>query len=123
MLKLHQLFHDQIARRDLMMRTTLLKYLEIFIASVNYIIINFALSNMAIVFRSNLLYILFFSSELWVFTVHWANLQKLTKRKWISAVLIAGSFGIHIAMVYFVGVISGTVVPFYTGPYVQAVSP
>ena len=43
------------------MKATVSKYLEILIESVNYIIINYALSNMALLFRSNPLFILFFA--------------------------------------------------------------
>ena len=39
------------------MKATVSKYLEILIESVNYIIINYALSNMALLFRSNPLFI------------------------------------------------------------------
>ena len=42
------------------MKTKASKYLEIVIESINYIIISYALSNMAMLFQSNPLFILFF---------------------------------------------------------------
>ena len=48
------------------MKTKASKYLEIVIESINYIIISYALSNMAMLFQSNPLFILFFASEIWV---------------------------------------------------------
>ena len=51
------------------------KCLEILIESVNYIIINYALSNMAMLFRSNPLFILFFASEIWTFGNYWKKVR------------------------------------------------
>lgn len=50
------------------MRAIVLKWLDIFIESVNDILIHYALSNMAMLLRRNALYILFFASELWLIT-------------------------------------------------------
>ena len=94
------------------MRAIVLKWLDIFIESVNYILIHYALSNMAMLLKRNALYILFFASELWLMTKYWKRLCKLTENKLISTVLLIGCFAIHIGMLYFVGRIVGTVVPF-----------
>ena len=70
------------------MKATVSKYLEILIESVNYIIINYALSNMALLFRSNPLFILFFASEIWMFGNYWKKMDRLTANKAISSFLL-----------------------------------
>lgn len=42
------------------MKGKLSKYLDIIIESINYLVITYALSNMAMMFQRNLFYILFF---------------------------------------------------------------
>ena len=78
------------------MKATVSKYLEILIESVNYIIINYALSNMALLFRSNPLFILFFASEIWMFGNYWKKMDRLTANKAISSFLLIVCFFIHI---------------------------
>ena len=92
----------------------LIKIFEVAVESVNYVIINYALSNMAILFNSSLLYILFFASEIWVTSNYWSKVWKLTKSKWLTVVLVTVCFATHIAMIYFIGRISGTISPFRT---------
>ena len=65
------------------------KWLELVIESINYIIINYALSN-----------------------TYWRKAVELTKSKLLSAVLLVACFAIHIAMVYFLGRFVGDIVPF-----------
>ena len=55
----------QSARRD-DMKEKIGMWLDLGIGSLNYILINYALSNMAMLFRSHWLFILFFASEIWV---------------------------------------------------------
>ena len=88
------------------------KYLDILIESINYIIINYALSNMAMLFQSNPLFILFFASELWIMGNYWRKVYDVTKNKILTAVLLIICFVIHISIVYFVGRVVGNVVPF-----------
>lgn len=88
------------------------KCLEILIESVNYIIINYALSNMAMLFRSNPLFILFFASEIWTFGNYWKKVSKITGNKAVSIILLIVCFFIHIGIIYWVGPVSGNVVPF-----------
>lgn len=88
------------------------KWLEIVIESINYIIINYALSNMAMILKSNPLFILFFASEVWIMSTYWRKVVDLTKNKLLSAVLLIACFAIHIAMVYFLGRFVGDIVPF-----------
>ncbi|MFR6290770.1 MAG: hypothetical protein ACLUKQ_04890 [Peptococcaceae bacterium] len=94
------------------MKATIQNSLEIFIASVNYIIINYALSNMAMLLQSNPLSILFFASEIWITVMYWKNVYRITQNKIISAVLFICCFAAHIGMLYFVGRIVGTILPF-----------
>lgn len=88
------------------------KVLDIIVGSINYVIISYALTNMAFLFRANLLYILFFASEIWVAGNYWRKVKELTESKLITAILLFLCFVIHIAMIYFIGYVSGTVVPY-----------
>ena len=94
------------------MKTKVYKYLDIIIESINYIIINYALSNMAMLFQSNPLFILFFASEIWIMGNYWNKVYNITKNKILVAVLLIICFAIHIGIVYFVGCVVGNVVPF-----------
>ena len=94
------------------MRTKASKYLEIVIESINYIIINYALSNMAMLFQSNPLFILFFASEIWLMGNYWRKVSDIVKNKIFAGILIIICFVTHIALVYFIGRVVGTVVPF-----------
>ena len=94
------------------MKTKASKYLEIVIESINYIIISYALSNMAMLFQSNPLFILFFVSEIWVMGNYWRKVCDMVKNKILAVVLLIICFAIHIGIVYFIGRVVGTVVPF-----------
>ena len=94
------------------MKTKASKYLEIVIESINYIIISYALSNMAMLFQSNPLFILFFESEIWVIGNYWRKVCDMVKNKILAVVLLIICFAIHIGIVYFIGRVVGTVVPF-----------
>ena len=93
------------------MKRDMRKGFEIFVESVNYIIINYALSNMALLFQHNLLYILFFASEIWVMGNYWRRVYEMTKSKAFSAILLIVCFVLHIGMTYFVGHIVGKIEP------------
>ena len=94
------------------MKTKASKYLEIVIESINYIIISYALSNMAMLFQSNPLFILFFASEICVIGNYWRKVCDMVKNKILAVVLLIICFAIHIGIVYFIGRVVGTVVPF-----------
>ena len=94
------------------MKKIFIKCIEIFTESINYIIISYALSNMAMFFKTNLLYILFFASEIWVTGNYLKNIFSITKIKLVSVVFLIICFIIHISMIYFTGYISGTIIPF-----------
>ncbi len=87
-----------------------IRLLEIVVVSINYIIITYALSNMALFFNSSVLFILFFASEMWAFSSFWSYIYKQTRNKVLSVILVGACFLIHITMVYFMGYISGTLV-------------
>ena len=59
------------------------KILDVAIHSINLLLINYALSNMMALFRSSVLYILFFTSEMWVFaqSVSYTHLTLPTNRE------------------------------------------
>ena len=94
------------------MKSKAVKWLDIVIESINYIIVNYALSNMAMLFQSSLLFILFFASEVWVTTNYWSKANELSKNKVVSTVLLFSCYVIHIALIYFVGRIVGDITPF-----------
>ena len=88
------------------------KVLDIIVESINYVIISYALTNMAFLFRASPLYILFFASEIWVSGNYWRKVKELTESKVITAILLLLCFIVHVAMVYFIGRVSGTIIPF-----------
>ncbi len=94
------------------MKGKLNKWLDILIDTINYLVITYALSNMAMMFQRNLFYILFFTSELWVTAIFWKKLDCLTGNKVLSIILLAVCFGIQIAILYFIGRVVGEIVPF-----------
>ena len=94
------------------MKTTLKSWTEIVIESINYIIINYALSCMTFLFRTDWLFIPFFASEIWLLSKYFVPLNKLTKNKiisgavWVCSLIIAGF------LMYYIGYVDGTLVPF-----------
>ena len=94
------------------MKTKVSNYLALIAWSVNYVIISYALSNMAMLLRRSPLFILFFASEVWIMGDYWQRACELTKRKVLSAVLLLACFAVHIGMVYGIGRVVGDVVPF-----------
>ena len=90
------------------------KVFDIVAETINYIIICYALANMAYLFRASLLYILFFASDVWITGNYWRKVKELTDSKVIAAILLLLSFIVLAAMVYFIGRVSGTVIPYYS---------
>lgn len=97
------------------MKSKASKIVDVLIYSINYILINYALSNMAMLLKSNPLFILFFASEVWVMGNYWRKMHDLTGSKILSAILLFGCFVIHIGIAYFVGRVVGNIVPFRQG--------
>ena len=80
--------------------------------SINLILINYALSNMMAFFRSSLLYILFFTSEMWVFVQYRKNIEELSDSKALANLLLIICVAIEIGLLYFFGIVSGELIPF-----------
>ena len=94
------------------MKTGIKRWTEIVIESINYIIINYALSCMTFLFRTEWLFIPFFASEIWLLSKYFVNLNKLTENKIISGAVWICSLIIVGLLMYFVGYVDGTLVPF-----------
>ncbi len=94
------------------MKPKTVKWLEILAESINYIIINYALSNMAMLFQSSPLFILFFASEIWVMNNYLRKVCELSKHKIVSTIFMIVCFAIHIGLIYFVGCVAGNIIPF-----------
>lgn len=88
------------------------KTAEIIIESINFIIITYALSSMAMSFRTSPAYILFFASNVWIIGVYGTKLKKATGSNLMTAVIFCLSFIIFCIIVYFVGYIDGIPVRF-----------
>lgn len=54
------------------------KYFDLFVESINFILINYALSNIAMLFKANMLFILFFASEIWLIGNYWKKANELS---------------------------------------------
>ena len=85
---------------------------DILIASINYVVISYALSNMAMLFRFNILFVLCFASEVWVAGNYWNRISSVIQNRWISSALLALCFIAHIVVLYFGGHVVGAVIPF-----------
>lgn len=95
------------------MKSKAVIYSELIIMSINYIMIQYALSNMAMLLKSNPLFILFFASEVWTMGIYWQKSYELTQRKMLSAGLLILCFAIQVGLLYFVGRTVGEMVPFW----------
>lgn len=94
------------------MKRKITKILDVAIHSINLILINYALSNMMALFRSSLLYILFFASEMWVFVQYRKSIETLSNSKTLANLLLVICAAIEIALLYFFGIVSGKPIPF-----------
>ena len=70
------------------MKDRLSQGLELAVQSVNYVLITYALSNLAMLMRRNWLYILFFASEIWLTQQYWTKVRELTGSKILSGLLL-----------------------------------
>ena len=94
------------------MKTTIKRWTEIVIESVNYIVISYALSCMTFLFKTNWLFIPFFASEIWMLSKYFVTLNKLTKNKIVSGAVWVCSLIIVGLLMYYIGYVDGTLVPF-----------
>ena len=95
------------------MKSKAVIYSELIIMSINYIMIQYALSNMAMLLKSNPLFILFFASEVRTMGIYWQKSYELTQRKMLSAGFLILCFAIQVGLLYFVGRTVGEMVPFW----------
>ena len=94
------------------MKSKVIKILDIVVHSINLLLINYALSNMMAFFQSSLLYILFFTSEIWVFAQYRKSIETLGNSKTLANLLLVICAAIEIGLLYFIGIVSGKLVPF-----------
>lgn len=94
------------------MKSKVIKILDIVVHSINLLLINYALSNMMALFQSSLLYILFFTSEIWVFAQYRKSIETLSNSKTLANLLLVICAAIEIGLLYFIGIVSGKLVPF-----------
>lgn len=94
------------------MKSKVIKILDIVVHSINLLLINYALSNMMALFQSSLLYILFFTSEIWAFAKYRKSIEMLSNSKTLANLLLVICAAIEIGLVYFFGIVSGKLVPF-----------
>ncbi len=87
-------------------------WFDIAIASINFIVINYALSNMSFLFNYSILYVLFFASECWVLSSYWKYVKENSQSKVIATILVIVCELLHIAAIYVIGHAVGSVVPF-----------
>ena len=83
------------------MKSKVIKILDIVVHSINLLLINYALSNMMALFQSSLLYILFFTSEIWVFAQYRKSIETLSNSKTLANLLLVICAAIEIGLVYF----------------------
>ena len=89
------------------------KILDVAIHSINLILINYALSNMiGFFFGAASFYILFFTSEMWVFVQYRKNIEELSDSKALANLLLIICVAIEIGLLYFFGIVSGELIPF-----------
>lgn len=79
---------------------------------INYIVISFALSSVAMSLRAEWVSILFFYSDVWLTINLGKKLKEIIGNGVIAEIVRLGSVVAFIALVYFVGYVKGTVVPF-----------
>ena len=94
------------------MNEKMTNWMDLFVESINYILITYALSYMAMLFQHSVLFVLFFASEIWVMGNYWRKVYEITKNKVGSAILLIVCFLLQIGLVYFVGRAVGEIVPF-----------
>ena len=94
------------------MKQKVTKMWDIAVHSINLILINYALSNMMALFQSSLLYILFFTSEMWVFVQYRKSIGELSGSKVLANLLLVICVAIEVGLLCFFGIVSGKLVPF-----------
>lgn len=94
------------------MKQQLAKTVELCVETVNYWIISYALSSMAMIFRTEWIFVLFFASNVWLIGRYYDRTAAvLNSRKWAIPVC-ALAFVAFVLFVYHVGLVQGSVMPF-----------
>jgi hypothetical protein len=84
----------------------------VLIEMLNCIIVQYALSNMAILLHANLLFVLLFMAKMWTWSSCWRKMDDLCGNKVLSAVLKAGCIAAEMGLFCFVGHVDGEIVSF-----------
>lgn len=84
----------------------------VLIEMLNCIIVQYALSNMAILLHANLLFVLLFMAKMWTWSSCWRKMDDLCGNKVLSAVLTAGCIAAEMGLFCFVGHVDGEIVSF-----------
>ena len=74
----------------------------VLIEMLNCIIVQYALSNMAILLHANLLFVLLFMAKMWTWSSCWRKMDDLCGNKVLSAVLTAGCMAAEMGLFCFV---------------------
>ena len=85
---------------------------SLLIESLNYIILNYALSNMILLFWHSWLFIPFFASEFWLMERFWKRLEELTESRILSRCIWIVCFAVHLGIDGFGGRVVGEILPF-----------
>ena len=83
----------------------------VLVESVNCIIIQYALSNTAMLMQAPL-FILLFAAKLWTWSRYWHSVKEQCESKVLPVLFLAGCFAVNLALLYFVGRAVGEIVPF-----------
>lgn len=86
--------------------------LAILAESVNCIVIQYALSNTAMLMQASPLFILLFAAKLWTWSCYWRSIKEQCTSKILLVLLLAGCFAANLGLLYFVGRAVGEMVPF-----------
>ena len=94
------------------MKEKVSKAVDVLIEVINYIVISFALASVAMSLRTEWISILFFYSDVWLTIRFGKRLKEVIENGVIAEIVRWGSVAVFITIVYFVGYVKGTVVPF-----------
>ncbi len=84
----------------------------VLIESMSCIIIQYALSNTAMLMQANPLFILLFAVKIWTWNRYWRSMKEQCESKTLPVLLLAGCFAANLVLLYFVGRAMGEIVPF-----------
>ena len=88
------------------------KAFDVLIEVINYIVISFALASVAMSLRGEWVSILFFYANVWITIKFGKDLKEIIGKAVLAEIIRLVSVAAFIALVYFVGYVKGTVVPF-----------